>query len=106
LFKGPQGHICFQWVSTHCSLLGNKRAGEEAKRAAGLGLDNGTQRGRISFKVVKGLIQRQVKDEPPKHVRISQVYSDGFRRLHDASRREEVLLAQLRGGCSLLTVAR
>jgi hypothetical protein len=52
--------------------------------------------------VVKGLIRKQVKDEPPNHIRTFQVYSDGFRRFQGASRREEVLLAQLRGGRSLL----
>jgi hypothetical protein len=53
--------------------------------------------------VVKGLIQSQVKDGLLSHVRTSQVYSDGpFRRLQGALRREEVLLAQLTGDCSLL----
>jgi hypothetical protein len=50
-----------------------------------------------------GLIRSQVKDGPPSHACKSQVYGDGpFRRLQGASRRKEVLLAQLRGGCSLL----
>jgi hypothetical protein len=81
--------------------LGNKRADEEARRAADLGPDDGAQRGRISFEVVKGLIRSQVKDGPPSDGHTSRVYGDGpFRRLQGASRREEVLLAQL--GCSLL----
>jgi hypothetical protein len=53
--------------------------------------------------MVKGLIWSQVKDGPPNHAHTLQVYGDGpFRPLQGASRREEVLLAQLRGGRSLL----
>jgi hypothetical protein len=53
--------------------------------------------------VVKRLIWSQVKDGPPNHARTLRVYGDGpFRPLQGALRREEVLLAQLRGGRSLL----
>jgi hypothetical protein len=53
--------------------------------------------------VVKGLIWSQVKVGPLSHAHTSQVNDDGpFKRLQGASRREEVLLAQLRGGHSLL----
>jgi hypothetical protein len=53
--------------------------------------------------VVKGLIRSQVKDGPPNHAHTLRVYGDGpFRPLQGASRREEVLLARLRGGHSLL----
>jgi hypothetical protein len=87
----------------HCDLLGNKRVDEEARKAADLGPADGAQRERISFEVVKGLIWSQVKDTPPNHTHTLQMYSDGaFRRLQGASRREEVLLAQLRSGRSLL----
>jgi hypothetical protein len=45
----------------------------------------------------------RVKDGPPNHAHTLRVYDDGpFRPLQGASRREEVLLAQLRGGRSLL----
>jgi hypothetical protein len=54
--RGLKGRVCFQWVSAHCGLLGDKRADEEARKSAGLGPDDGAQRGRISFEVVKGLI--------------------------------------------------
>jgi ribonuclease HI len=63
--RGLKGHVCFQWVLTHWGLLGNKRADEEARKAAGLGPDDGLQRGRISFEVVKSLIWSQIKDGPP-----------------------------------------
>jgi hypothetical protein len=90
-------------VYAHCGLLGNKRADEEARKAAKLGPDDGAQRGRISFEVVKGLSWSQVKDGPLNHAHILQVYSDGpFRHLQGASRKEEVLLALLRDGRSLL----
>jgi hypothetical protein len=52
--------------------------------------------------VVKGLIWSQVKDGPPNHAHTLRVYGDGlFRPLQGASRKEEVLLAQLRSGRSL-----
>jgi hypothetical protein len=92
--RGLEGHVCFQWVLAHCSLLGNKRADEEAKKAVGLFPDDGVQGARISFEVAKGLIRKQVKDGPPSHVCTSQVYSDGSRHFQGASRREEVLFAQ------------
>jgi hypothetical protein len=49
---------------------------EDARKAADLGLADGTQRGRISFEMVKGLIWSQVKDGPPNHARILQVYGN------------------------------
>jgi hypothetical protein len=101
--RGLKGRVCFQWVPAHCGLLGNERADEDARKAAGLGPDDGAQRRRISFEVVMGLIRNQVKDGPPSHARTSQVYGNGpFRRLQGASRREEVLLALFRDGYSLL----
>jgi hypothetical protein len=101
--RGLGGRVCFQWVPAHCSLLGNKRADEEARKAADLGPEDSAQRARISFEVVKRLIRSQVKDGPPNHACTLRVYGDGpFRPLQEASRREEVLLAQLRGGRSLL----
>jgi hypothetical protein len=45
----------------------NEREDEEARKAANLGPDDGAQRGRISFEVVKRLIRSQVKDGPPNH---------------------------------------
>jgi hypothetical protein len=62
--RGLKGRVSFQWVPAHCGLLGNKRADEEARMTAGLGPDDGAQRGRISFEVVKGLILSQVKNGP------------------------------------------
>jgi hypothetical protein len=64
---------------------------------------NDAQRDRISFEVAKGLIWSQVKDGPSSHACTSRVYGDGpFRLLQGALRREEVLLAQFMGSCSLL----
>jgi hypothetical protein len=102
--RGLKGRVCFQWVPAHCGLPGNERVDEEARKVANLALADGMQkRGRISFEVVKDLIRSQVKDGLPNHAHTLQVYSDGpFRRLQGSSRREEVLLAQLRGERSLL----
>jgi hypothetical protein len=98
-----KGCVCFQWVPVHCGLLENERADEEARKATDRGRDDGAQRGRISFVVIKGLIWSQVKDGPPNYAHTLRVYGDGpFRPLQGASRREEDLLTQLRGGRSLV----
>jgi ribonuclease HI len=67
--RGPKGLVCFQWVPAHCGLLGNEKADDEARKAAGLGPDDGAQRERISFEVDKGLIRSQIKNGPPSHTR-------------------------------------
>jgi ribonuclease HI len=71
--RGLGGHVGFQWVPAHCGLLRNERADEEARKAADLGPDNGEQRGRISFEVVKRLIWSQVKDGLSSHARTLRV---------------------------------
>jgi ribonuclease HI len=76
--RGLKSRVCFQWVPAHFGLLGNKRADEEVRKAAGLGPDDGVQRGRISFELVKGLIRSQVKNGLPSHTRTSRVFGDGF----------------------------
>jgi hypothetical protein len=92
--RGIKGRVCFQWDAAHCSLLGNKRADEEARKAADLGPADDAQRGRITFEVVKRLNRSQVKDGLPNHAHTLRMYGDGpFRPLQGASRREEVLLA-------------
>jgi hypothetical protein len=92
--RGLGGRVCFQWVPAHCGLLRNERADEEARKAADLSPDDGAQRGRISFEVVKRLIRSQIKDGLPNHARTLRVYGDGpFRPFQGALRREEVLLA-------------
>jgi hypothetical protein len=96
--RSLKGCVCFQWVPAYCGLLRKERADGEARKAANLGSADGAQRGRICFDVVKGLIQSQVKDGLPNQACTLQVYGDGpFRHLQGASRREEVLLAKLRG---------
>jgi hypothetical protein len=70
------GRVCFQWVPAHCGLPGNERADEQARKAADLGPEDGAQRWRISFEVVKRLIRSQVKDGPPNHARM---HSPGVR---------------------------
>jgi ribonuclease HI len=57
LLRSLRGRVCFQWVPAHCGLLGNERADEEARKAADLSPEDGAQRGRIFFEVVKGLIR-------------------------------------------------
>jgi ribonuclease HI len=55
--RGLGSRVCFQWVPAHCGLPRNERADEEARKAADLGPEDGAQRGRISFEVVKRLIR-------------------------------------------------
>jgi hypothetical protein len=58
--RGLQRRVSFQRVPALCSFPGNKRADEEAKKAAGLGPEDVVCRGSISLVVVKGLIRKQV----------------------------------------------
>jgi hypothetical protein len=77
-----------------------ERGDEEARKAAGIGPDEGAQRGRISFEVVKGLVRSQVEDDclpMPAHRRCMVMILLGACRAL-----EKVLLAQLKGGRSLL----
>jgi ribonuclease HI len=62
LWARLRGFKGFLWVSAHCGLLGNERVDEEARKATDLGSNNGAQNGRISFEVVKGLIQIQIQE--------------------------------------------
>jgi ribonuclease HI len=43
LLRGLRGRVCFQWVPADCGLLGNERADEEARKAAGLSPDDSAQ---------------------------------------------------------------
>jgi hypothetical protein len=88
--RGLGGRVCFQWVPAHCGLLGNERADEGTRKAADLGPEDSAQRGRISFEVVKRLIQSQVKDEPPNHARTFRMYDvgpSGSFRVHQEGRK-------------------
>jgi ribonuclease HI len=51
--RGLKGRVCFQWVSVHCSLLRNKKADEEARKAADLGPDDGAQRGGYPLRLLR-----------------------------------------------------
>jgi ribonuclease HI len=51
--RGLKSRVCFQWVPSHCGLLGNDRADEEAKKAADLGHDDGAQKGGYPLRWLK-----------------------------------------------------
>jgi ribonuclease HI len=51
--RGLKGRVCFQWVPAHFSLLGNKRADEEARKAANLDPADGAQRGGYPLRWLK-----------------------------------------------------
>jgi ribonuclease HI len=91
------GEVVFQWVPGHCGLFGNELADLAARTAThrtALGND-----APVTFAAAKCMIDRNVRDEPFESERLRQVYGSPPR-VRGISRREDVMLAQLRCGHS------
>jgi ribonuclease HI len=86
--------VVLQWVPGHVGLEGNEWADREANKAREE--EQGTAA--IWFDSVKSLIRRKVEYKPEWDERIKKVYGKKIRREEDISRRESVVLAQLRSG--------
>ena len=99
-------HVTLQWVPGHCGLPGNEKADQVARDAAMEGRrDERSQTAPITFKAAKLAISREVRDPDPQHERVRQVYQVPIRPTQGLSREDEVFLARLRSGHSLLLAA-
>jgi ribonuclease HI len=92
----PQS-ITIQWIPGHCGLLGNEVADRESRLAS-------TERGvvddpgkGITLWAAKARIRRKILDPPTSHARTKAIYQ-GTRGVAVLTRKEAVLLAQLRSG--------
>ena len=95
--EGSNHRIVIQWVPGHCGLIGNERADLEA-RTASTGRKKVKEEGRsVPLCTAKARIRRLIVDPPVSHARTKLVYQ-GTKGKAVLSRKEAVLLAQLRSG--------
>ena len=98
------GEVVFQWVPGHSGFLGNERADQEAKLATLPPADPASEaspRVPVSFASARSRIRQEIRDPPIAHERTRLVYGEAPKPF-GGSRREEVTLAQLRSGHSLM----
>ena len=89
--------VSLQWVPGHAGLEGNEWADREARKAT-TGRKVKEEEGKgVSFAAAKARIRRSIQDPPIAHARTRAVYQ-GNRSKVSFTRKEAVLLAQLRSG--------
>ena len=88
--------VTIQWIPGHSEITGNEVADAVAKHATTLD----EQPGAISYKGVSALINATITDPPISHERTKIVYSKLSKKneMKIKTRKDEVLLAQLRSG--------
>ena len=106
--------VTLQWVPGHCDLVGNDWADSAAGEAAAAPLQHPDDiidtppSSSISFEAARALILREIIDPPTTHQRTKTIYADdegnqknqkkNIQNGPRISRKEAVLLAQLRSG--------
>ena len=115
--------VTLQWVPGHCDLVGNDWADSAAGEVAAAPLQHPDDiidtppSSSISFEAVRALILREIIDPPTTHQRTKTIYADDEENQQNQkkniqngpriSRKEAVLLAQLRSGhCHTLAAYR
>ena len=97
--------VTVQWVPGHAGLRGNEWADGEARIATtGVRVEGEERRG-VSRSSAKARIRRTVQDPPIAHLRTKAVYQGTRGNEGSLTRRETVLLAQLRSGHCLKLAA-
>ena len=88
--------VFIQWVPGHIGLIGNEWADSAAGDAAAMTTEADME-GEISYQSAKAFIGREINDPPISHARTKMVF-DGKRKATALSRKDAVMIAQLRSG--------
>jgi ribonuclease HI len=97
--------VLVQWVPGHAGLQGNEWADAEAGKAStGRRCREDVGKG-VSFSSAKARIRRTIQDPPIAHARTRAIYQGARGDESSLTRRESVLLAQLRSGHCLKLAA-